>query len=38
MSVIFILPTLIVLLMIHDVIESLSNAWDNSKKKKLTQV
>ena len=38
MSVIFILPTLIVLLMIHDVIESLSNVWESRKKKKLTQV
>ena len=38
MCVVFILPIMIITLMLSDIIEMISNLWDNSKKKKLTRV
>ena len=38
MCVVFVLPIMIITLMLSDIIEMISNLWDNSKKKKLTRV
>ena len=38
MFVVFILPIMIITLMLSDIIEMISDLWDNSKKKKLTRV